>query len=54
VSHANPLTYAVDAARQAFHTNVAAGTVLGGIAVAALLAAVTVTWAARSFGRSVA
>jgi ABC-2 type transport system permease protein len=54
VSHANPLTYAVDAARQAFHSNVAAGTVLGGIAVAAALAAVTVTWAARSFGRSVA
>jgi ABC-2 type transport system permease protein len=54
VSHANPLTYAVDAARQAFHSNIAAGTVLGGIAVAAALAAVTVTWAARSFGRSVA
>jgi ABC-2 type transport system permease protein len=54
VSHANPLTYAVDAARQAFHRSIEAGTVAGGLAVAAALAAVTVTWAARSFGRSVA
>jgi ABC-2 type transport system permease protein len=56
VSHVNPLTYAVDAARQAFATlhPIDTGVVLGGLAVAAALAAVTVTWAARSFGRSVA
>lgn len=54
VGHANPFYYAVEAARKAFQTPVAGGTVLAGIAVAAALAAVTITWAARSFGRSVA
>jgi ABC-2 type transport system permease protein len=54
VGHANPFYYAVEAARTAFQTPLAGGTVLGGIAVAAALAAVTITWAARSFGRSVA
>src|ERR1700730_6601168 len=49
VGHANPFYYAVEAARKAFQTPLEGGTVLGGIAVAAALAAVTVTWAARSF-----
>ncbi|MDB5113797.1 MAG: hypothetical protein JWL78_867, partial [Chloroflexi bacterium] len=42
--------------RQAFATihPIDTGVVVGGLAVAAALATVTVTWAARSFGRSVA
>ncbi len=54
IGHANPFYYAVEGARKAFQTPLAGGTVLVAIAVAAALAAVTVTWAARSFGRSVA
>jgi ABC-2 type transport system permease protein len=53
VGHANPFYYAVEAARKAFQTPLQTGTVAGGLAVAAALAAVTVIWAARSFGRSV-
>jgi ABC-2 type transport system permease protein len=53
VGHANPFYYAVEAARQAFKPSLAAGTVVAGLAVAAAMALVTVTWAVRSFGRSV-
>ena len=54
IGHANPFYYAVEAAREAFKTPLAGGTIVAGIAVAAALAALTVSWAARSFGRSVA
>lgn len=54
VGHANPFYYAVEAAREAFKSPIAGGTVVAGVAVAAGLAALTVSWAARSFGRSVA
>ena len=53
VGHANPFYYAVEAARQAFKARLQTGTVVGGLAMAAAMALVTVTWAARSFGRSV-
>lgn len=54
IGHANPFYYAVEAARKAFVSPIQGGTVVAGIAVAAALAALTVSWAARSFGRSVA
>jgi ABC-2 type transport system permease protein len=54
VGHANPFYYAVEAARKAFQTPLQGGTVVAGVLVAAALAMLTVTWAARSFGRSVA
>ena len=50
----NPLAYAVDAARAVFNDHLSDPTVAKGVAIMLVLAAVSVIWAARSFGRAVA
>jgi ABC-2 type transport system permease protein len=53
IAQANPLSYAVTAARALFAGQVATATVVRGVAVMAAVAVLTVGWAARSFNRSV-
>jgi ABC-2 type transport system permease protein len=54
ISYFDPLRYAVDAARHLFNNQIANGTVVGGVALMAVLAAIAVTVAARQFGRAIA
>jgi ABC-2 type transport system permease protein len=53
VASANPLKYAVDAARDAFNQHVGDASVFRGIVVMGVLCVVAVVIAARSFGRAV-
>jgi ABC-2 type transport system permease protein len=54
VAAANPLSYAVDASRAIFNDHLTDVSVAKGVAIMAALAIISVTWAARSFGRAVA
>ena len=54
VAAADPLSYAVDAARAVFNDHLGDVSVIKGVAIMAALAALAVTAAARSFGRAVA
>lgn len=54
VADANPLSYAVDAARAVFNDHLADASVVKGVAIMAVLAAIAVVVAARSFGRAIA
>ena len=54
VAAANPLSYAVDAARAVFNDHLADPSVLKGVAILAVLAAASVVIAARRFSRTAA
>jgi ABC-2 type transport system permease protein len=54
VAAADPLSYAVDAARAVFNDHLGDVSVIKGVAIMAALAVLAVTAAARSFGRAVA
>ncbi len=54
IARANPLSYAVDAARAIFNANLGDPSVIRGVLVMGCLAAVAVVVAARSFSRAVA
>ncbi len=54
IAHANPLSYAVDAARALFNNHLADASVSKGVLIMAILALIAVVIAARSFGRAVA
>src|SRR5437588_215550 len=54
IAAANPLSYAVEAARAVFNDHLADPSVLRGVAIMAALAVIAVVVAARSFGRAVA
>jgi ABC-2 type transport system permease protein len=54
IAAANPLSYAVDAARAVFNDHLADPSVAKGIAIMAVLSAVAMVAAARSFGRAIA
>jgi ABC-2 type transport system permease protein len=54
VAAANPLAYAVDAARAVFNDHMGDPSVVKGFAIMAVLAAAAVLWAARSFARAAA
>jgi ABC-2 type transport system permease protein len=54
VADADPLSYAVDAARAIFNNHPGETSVIKGIVIMAVLAAVSVVIAARSFGRAIA
>ena len=53
VAAANPLAYAVDAARAIFNDHLGDPSVVRGLAIMAVLALIAVVTAARSFGRAV-
>jgi ABC-2 type transport system permease protein len=54
IAAANPLSYAVDAARSVFNGHLGDVSVLKGVAIMAVLAAIAVYTAARSFARAIA
>ncbi|HUZ89811.1 MAG TPA: ABC transporter permease [Candidatus Acidoferrales bacterium] len=54
IAKANPLAYAVDAARAVFNQQLTDPSVVKGVVIMAVLAGLAVAWAARSFGRAVA
>jgi len=54
IAAANPLAYAVDAARALFNNHLGDGSVAKGVLIMAILAVIAVVIAARSFGRAVA
>jgi ABC-2 type transport system permease protein len=54
IAHANPLSYAVDAARAIFNDHLGDPSVIEGFAIMGALTLVAVVLAARSFGRAVA
>jgi len=54
IAAANPLSYAVDAARAAFNDQLSDPSVVRGVAIVALLAALSLVAAARAFGRAAA
>jgi ABC-2 type transport system permease protein len=54
IAAANPLSYAVDAARAIFNDNLGDLSVIKGVAIMAVLAVLAVVVAARSFNRAVA
>ena len=54
IAAVNPLSYAVDAARAIFNDHLGDTSVLKGIAITAILAAIALVVSARSFGRTVA
>lgn len=54
VADADPLSYAVDAARAIFNNHIGESSVVKGIVIMAVLAAIAVVTAARSFGQAIA
>jgi ABC-2 type transport system permease protein len=54
IALANPLAYAVDAARAIFNNHLSDPSIGLAVAIMAVLAAIAVSWAARAFGRAVA
>src|SRR5690349_16911490 len=52
IANANPLAYAVDAARSLFNNHLGDASVLRGVLIMAVLAVIAVVIAARSFGRA--
>jgi ABC-2 type transport system permease protein len=54
IANANPLAYAVDAARSLFNNHLGDASVARGVLIMAILAVIAVVIAARSFGRAVA
>jgi ABC-2 type transport system permease protein len=54
IANADPLSYAVDAARAVFNNHPAEGSVVKGIVIMGVLAAIAVVAAARSFGTAIA
>jgi ABC-2 type transport system permease protein len=54
IARANPLSYAVDAARAVFNDNLGDVSVERGVVIMVVLASIAVVLAARSFGRAVA
>ena len=54
IADANPLAYAVDAARSLFNNHLTDASVAKGVLIMAVLAALAVIIAARSFGRAIA
>jgi ABC-2 type transport system permease protein len=54
LAQANPLSYAVNAARAIFNNHIATGDVVKGLVITAALMIVAIVVAARSFGRAVA
>jgi ABC-2 type transport system permease protein len=54
IAMANPLAYAVDAARAIFNNHLADPSIGVAVALMTALAAIAISWAARAFGRAVA
>jgi ABC-2 type transport system permease protein len=54
IASANPLAYAVDAARALFNNHLGDPSVVKGVVIMAILALLAVVLAARSFGRAIA
>jgi ABC-2 type transport system permease protein len=54
IAAANPLAYAVDAARAIFNDRLADPSIVVAVAIMAMLASIAISFAARAFGRAVA
>jgi len=54
IAAANPLSYAVDAARAVFNDHLSDPSVIKGVAIMAILSIIAIFIGARAFGRAVA
>ena len=54
IAAANPLSYAVDAARAIFNDHLSDPSVIKGVAIMAILSIIAIIVGARAFGRAVA